>query len=121
MREIKFRAWCKLDNKMINTMSIQKMIHQKVNEFSIKQLKEDIIFMQYTGLNDKNGTEIYEDDVVLYLGYAKYRIEFLNGSFVARKGTENIENMEPCCFDYGLEVEVIGNIHQHKELLKDIN
>ena len=76
MREIKFRAW--FGDKMIKPMSLQKMIHQKDNTIPLKVLEKEIIFMQYTGLKDKNGVEIYE-----YMEIDNtYEVSFLNSSYV---------------------------------------
>jgi len=60
MREIKFRAWDKNKKEMTLNDSFYEL--QKWNRTE-KEL-EDYEIMQYTGLKDKNGREIYEGDVV---------------------------------------------------------
>ncbi|PFA75838.1 YopX family protein [Bacillus cereus] len=77
--------------------------------------------MQYTGLLDKNGKEIYEGDVVdtiydgkLFTGVVVYDKSELD--FKATNGKENYgSNFQylPCCE----EVEVIGNLYENPELL----
>ena len=127
MREIKFRAWDKKRNLMLNTMdwtdcnlmqykSGYKPILIFGGNVHSDFLEEclDVELMQYTGLKDKNGKEIYEGDILK----AKY-----NSSFVMYEVKfENIID------DYGNEsvgyykdddCEVVGNIYENEELLKD--
>jgi uncharacterized phage protein (TIGR01671 family) len=129
MKEIKFRAWDKENNYMfevkqinvgINIGDICKMIIWEENEednradgnYLVEHSGDTIELMQFTGLTDKNGKEIYEGDIV--------RGEHLIGEWTAKV------DMIPTGVWFGgarfTEVatpEVIGNIYENPELLKN--
>lgn len=131
-REIKFRAWLKNIEKMVEPWSIN-LEKQRIlfNEPSDEQWTEvrivsfdDIELLQYTCLKDKNGVEIYEGDIVIY----KYQNDDLKTkkltvffdeedcSFsLAHKGKPYI-SMEKDDIKY---YKVIGNIYENKELLEN--
>lgn len=69
---------------------------------------------QYTGLTDKNGTKIFEGDIVEYQG-KRYSINYL--LHYARFSAVKPNNVF-CVFAYQCG-EVIGNIYDNPELLKD--
>jgi len=132
MREIKFRAWLKEDKKMVNveTMdftdkSIQYLKKSEIiNAYILRRESDDVELMQYTGLKDKNGKEIYEGDIVLIKldetsTWHKTVVGFKKGAFIASliDGEDYIY-----IFNRGFDnndFEVIGNIYENKKLLEE--
>ena len=78
--------------------------------------------MQYTGLKDKNGVEIYEGDIIESTNYDAYEVKW-----VEYIGEENFGdgigytgwNIDLCCGYPPIkqELKVLGNIYENKELL----
>jgi len=107
MREIKFRAWDKKDKLWVAGWSI--MQSGQLSE------TEDKVYMQFTGLKDKNGVEIYEGDIVKYIGqlnpdrYKLFIIEWDDKLAGFYAGGGQIQRTKG--------YEVIGNIYETPELL----
>lgn len=75
--------------------------------------------MQYTGLLDKNGKEIFEGDILMNKGkklfsYKPLVVEFFNGAFEAKLNDNTYYRLNHCTHNS----EVIGNIYENPELLK---
>ena len=117
MREIKFRAW-----REGNPYSmIYNPLHRcdAGNVLDKKEIYKDWILMQYTGLKDKDGVEIYEGDILNYQDKYICKVEWKNGGFVFMY-TDGVENIASESWYAPSDVkitEVIGNIYQNKELL----
>jgi uncharacterized phage protein (TIGR01671 family) len=115
-RRIKFRVWDKVDNLMIDfeTLLPAPRTFAKVLAGERKSVCE---LMQFTGLHDVNGVEIYEGDIILSWGYhLEVLWEESDASFLAASADGRIQESGQ---EWDNDCKVIGNIYQNPELLKD--
>ena len=130
MREIKFRAWLKEDRKMedVKTMDFtDKTIrclkkNEFINAYLLRRVSfDDVELMQYTGLNDKNGKEIYENDLISCNKHKNIVVFFEGGCFKV-KYLRNSTTTITCTLNSFLEkykCKISGNIYEHPELLEE--
>lgn len=136
MREIKFRAW----DKVCNSMLMPDEIHLYMNgTVSVNQVwaTGDLELMQYTGLKDKHGKEIYEGDIIKTNAYPfmsdgkhnysavveyiddpeylawYYDIFSVSGRVAGRAVGGMLADL------YGQEIEIIGNRYENPDLLEE--
>lgn len=125
-REIKFRAWT--DIGIVD----RKMYYQRLTDYltpvftpaGYGLFNPTLRVMQFTGLKDKNGKEIYEGDIITIYGYEmNYEIIFKRGCF----GFELINPINKISMNFAtfknidqeyVDCEVIGNIFENPDLLK---
>jgi len=117
MREIKFKAWLPGINKMTYAHSLDELMGWGTKEWT----HGTAIWMQFTGLTDGNGKEIYEGDIVDYLcesetsdwmerGVIEWDEELLQYNVGDRKEKLDVDVVE--------NVWVVGNIYANPGLLE---
>ena len=114
MREIRFRAWNATMHKMIDLQKITPLATDLAGLFI--PFSDDIFLMQFTGLHDKNGREIYEGDILQTAENGTCQVVY-NKELVAfaLKGLEHWDcyfGRTPSSF-----FKVTGNIYENPELL----
>ena len=132
MRTIKFRAWITEAKQMIehNAIDFNDFLHKTNLDGSINHsyCGDDDILMQFTGLYDKNGKEIYEGDILNVGENLVCEIVYVD------KNVEDYGDEIHCAFHAKVYIhnktipldsylknncEIIGNIHENPELLNN--
>jgi uncharacterized phage protein (TIGR01671 family) len=130
MREIKFRVWDNDIKKMIYSFNYENIMGKQWAGNGAIQHEVDgevIVIMQYTGLKDKNGKEIYEGDlfnciyksdgcnhkwqVVYYEEYTSFRLKRIGKICQQLAVDQKVSDVA--------RYEVIGNIYENSELLNN--
>ena len=110
MRDIKFRAWSKEKKEMIyfGIFDTDEGYH-----IQAQTMLEELPLMQYTGLKDSQGKEIYFDDIVMDADLGRYKM-VVDEVWVANKIIE-INNGNNATGAIG----IIGNIYESPEVLHE--
>ena len=128
MKDIKFRVWDNERNAMLNSKSVDIDFFEGKIEITSDTIRYDEVYtdeikdfesMQYIGLEDKNGREIYEGDIItitLDTG------NVITGSVGMNNGQWSIKYYDRyyslVSIWYEIKPEVIGNIYENSELLE---
>lgn len=115
MRDIKFRMYVKATKKMFEVGKLD-LQHNKVYAKNHSQSyfkTDDVELMQYTGIKDKNGKEVYEGDIV-------QQFDIKESGIIKYKYCQ----FGICCLEmfwniHPAKMEIIGNIYDNPELMEE--
>lgn len=140
MRELKFRAFHKPSKEMVDVYALfGSLIFVDIKNDTIPLARQDCELMQYTGLKDVEGKEIYEGDIIVipdqfynegeldhYVGIVefissswKYTLKCVDSERVSiLEGLNDMLNAIGYIDNAKTHFKVIGNIYENKELVK---
>lgn len=112
MRELKFRVWDKWIKKYTHNSQVFDSFTEKLSR------PDEFIIEQFTGLQDSECKDIYENDVYLQ-AQQHYLIQFVEGAFCITVIKDGILlNGASFILSHFPLGEVVGNINENPELLK---
>jgi len=131
MRETKFRAWSKKERKMCEVLRMdlrKKTVDIITEDTSYGEhgvSMNDVVLMQYTGLKDKNGVEIFEGDIITpseknlfakIVGFDNFGLYLENVSDIKNREFMDTKQRpgERWWSERTDEITIIGNIHEVK-------
>ena len=112
MREIKFRAWNNTEKQMSKPFLVVDLL--KCEVMGGWSICDSVIYLQYTGLKDKNGKEIYEGDIL-----KSYWGEVHEITIDITHGLRSKWGLDTTNKNLAANGTVIGNIYENSELLED--
>ncbi|MHB9901439.1 hypothetical protein CF095_13500 [Clostridium botulinum] len=133
MRDIKFRAWDKIDEKIREITLIDfeykkvKLLNDYTGESYLRDF-EEVILLEYTGLKDINGKEIYEGNIL----HIEIKDKSIKDKIIA--SSNEVVEYKDCKFGvvwgwhrdftgldgfYNTTFEVIGNVYKDSKLLQE--
>lgn len=138
MRPIEFRAWATKEKRWINAdkytiwmdCEIIELVEESAynDDYSIAFHKDrdEFELMQYTGLKDKNDNKIFEGDIVAPSGFVSEINKPGIVKWCEKKLCFYVDSIETSTysagykmyFGYDSAIEIVGNIHENKELLE---
>jgi len=114
-RELKFRSW---DGKQMLIFDLSRDREMSIHASRLQIawfsdcVQRGYPIMQFTGKKDRKGVEIYESDIIMGEDNERCLVEWDNDS---AGFTINGYSFDPKYF------EVVGNIHENKDMLKDVD
>ena len=126
MRDIKFKAWLKSNNLMYDVLCIditeKKALIEHGDMRGYAKYPDEIELMQYTGQMDVNREEIYEGDIFIVrnLHNRRFKVIYDGTRFIGVNHDGGwICYVDSCYKDGSSRLEIIGNIYENPELLKE--
>ena len=136
MHDIKFRAWDKQTKRLFQVQTLQFYGanntvdacwtngvdfdgESTLGEPELNNL-HDLVLMQYTGMKDVKGAEIYEGDVLFHPLQGRRKVYYPYSERVASYGLRDIDSgFGSTLQDSHAVWEVIGNVYENKELSEE--